>query len=412
MNNSPSPVSFANPLLRYHLAAALAALAMGIQMVVVPWIAVGDLQLSSLQVGWLQFCSLFPVVILMLLGGAFADREGSAPLLPYLYLALALLHSGLLWAVSQHALIVPVLFVYAMLAGSVSTLIQPLRDRVLPQIQSRAGHTSLQISVIQMSLAIYVAQALGVALAGQRETLGIHWVLSIQVAAVVLVSVLMYSLKLGQSAQTVAVDDVESKKNSEDSSVREGLRFVFGHKVLRQLIVLVSFNGFTHIGVYVVAMPLLVRDAYGESGAFFAGLQLAFVVGNVVATLGLLKKGDSHKPGQSILFCLLYTGLIMIALSAGPNERGLFFLIFCWGVVSGISASLGKALLHEQVEEEYRGRALSVYLLALFGAAPLGALVCGYTMQFTGPLQLFWVGGCFTLLVFVRYLFARALWRA
>ncbi|GAA5316800.1 MAG: MFS transporter [Candidatus Pelagadaptatus aseana] len=396
--------------MRYHLAAALAALAMGVQTVVVPWIAVGDLQLSSLQMGWLQFFSLFPVVILMLSGGAFADRQGSAPLLPYLYLTLAVLHLGLLWLINQQALIVPLLFVYAMLAGSVSTLIQPLRDRVLPEVQDRSGQTSLQISVIQMSLAIYVAQALGVALAGQREHLGIQWILTIQIVAVMLVAALMYSLNLGK--QGTDTGPVITDSTAEDSSVREGLRFVFGHKVLRQLIVLVGFNGFTHIGVYVVAMPLLVRDAYGESGAFFAGLQLAFVVGNVVATLGLLKKGDTHKPGQSILFCLLYTGLIMIALSAGPNERGLFFLIFCWGVVAGISASLGKALLHEQVEEEYRGRALSVYLLALFGAAPLGALVCGYTMQFTGPLQLFWVGGCFTLLVFVRYLFARSLWKA
>lgn len=400
-----------NPLLRYHLAAALAALATGVQTVVVPWLAAGELHLSSLQMGWLQFFGLFPVVVLMLHGGAFADRPRSGIWLPWLYLLLAGLHGVLLTTLLNNALAMWVLFVYAMLAGSVATMIQPLRDRVLPQIQSQSSQTSLQISVIQMSLAIYVAQGLGVALAGQLDLLGAHWVLSLQIGSILIVSVLIATLKLGKSHQ---VSEVEPQivSGQDTRSVLEGLQFVWRHKVLRQLVLLVAFNGFMHLGVYVVAMPLLVRDAYGESASFFAGLQLCFVVGNVVATLGLLKRGDVDKPGRAIMFCLLYTGLIMLALSAGPNSRGLFFLIFCWGVVAGVSASLGKALLHEQVSEAYRGRALSVYLLALFGAAPLGALVCGYTMQYTGPLQLFWVGGCFTLVFFVRYLFARDLWKA
>lgn len=400
-----------NPLLRYHLAAALAALATGVQTVVVPWLAAGELHLSSLQMGWLQFFGLFPVVILMLYGGAFADRPRSGVWLPWLYVLLAALHGALLTTLLGDGLAMWLLFVYAMLAGSVATIIQPLRDRVLPQVQSRSTQTSLQISVIQMSLAIYVAQGLGVALAGQLELFGVHWVLSLQIASILIVAMLLATLKLGRA---VGTDDtaVAAASHASGQTVFEGLRFVWRHKVLRQLVQLVAFNGFMHLGVYVVAMPLLVRDGYGESASFFAGLQLSFVFGNVVATLGLLKRGDVDKPGRAIMFCLLYTGLIMLALSAGPNSRGLFFLIFCWGVVAGVSASLGKALLHEQVSEAYRGRALSVYLLALFGAAPLGALVCGYTMQYTGPLQLFWVGGCFTLVFFVRYLFVRDLWKA
>jgi MFS family permease len=374
---------------------------MGIQIVLLPWMAAGQLQATPQQLGWVQSAALLPAMLLMLLGGAYADRPGALRVLPWFYLLLALSH-GLMISVNLSGLLsLGLLMVYGLALGSSNAFIQPLRDRALPGVLGQ--EQGLQRPVVQISLCVYVAQALGVALAGQMQWLGVHWLLAIQCLAL-----------LGTAALLMTNGPLPAPKTSDASkqvTILQGLAFVWRHHVLRHLTLLVGFNGFVHLGVFVVALPLLARDVYGQGAAYFSALQLVFVCGNVAATLGLLRRGGVEQPGRSVLFCLLYAGLIMLAISAKPTQQGLFMLVFAWGVVAGVSASMGKSLLQQQTDDAYRGRALSLYQLALFGAAPLGALVCGYAVDLFGALQLFQYGGLATLLLFVVYLGVRPLWK-
>lgn len=397
--------------IKYLLAISSAALAMGCQIVLLPWLAVGELQLSASQVGWVQSAVLWPGVLLMLFGGAFADRSGTLRALPWLYLLLSLCHGVMLWQVGLGLLMLPTLLTYALLLGICNAFVQPLRDKALPQF---AGHQrSLQTAVVQIGLCVYVAQAVGVALAGGMDSLGVTTILAVQAVAVLISAVLFWLLLRQQRHQPDTVNSSPTAPADTQSpvvSILDGLEVVRRHRVLKHLMVLVGFNGFMHIGVFVVALPLLARDIYQQDALYFSALQLAFVVGNIAATLGLLKRGHVEHAGRSVLFSLLYAGVIMLAISAQPTAMGLVLLVFAWGVVAGVSASLGKALLHQQVQEEFRGRVLSIYQLALFGAAPLGALACGYAVHIWGALSLFQVGGLMSLGLFVPYLAVRPLW--
>lgn len=398
--------------IKYLLAIGCAALAMGCQIVLLPWLAVSELHLAASQVGWVQSAVLLPGVLLMLFGGAFADRSGTLRTLPLLYLLLSLCHLGMWWQVGAGSLLLLALLIYALLLGICNAFVQPLREKALPQFASQG--TSLQTAVVQIGLCVYVAQALGVALAGYMEQLGVGTILAVQAVALLASAVLFWQL-LRQQASENSHSQNSLRKNHADSqspvlSIIDGLRVVRRHRVLKHLMVLVGFNGFMHIGVFVVALPLLARDIYQQDALYFSGLQLAFVGGNIAATLGLLKRGQVERLGRSVLFSLLYAGVIMLAISAQPTAAGLLLLVFAWGVVAGVSASLGKALLHQQVTEEFRGRVLSIYQLALFGAAPLGALACGYAVHIWGALSLFEVGGLLSLGLFALYLGVRPLW--
>lgn len=395
---------------KYLLAIGFAALAMGIQIVLLPWLAVGELQLSANQVGWVQSAVLLPGVVLMLFGGAFADRPGAVRLLPGLYGLLALCHGFMLWQVGLGMLVLPILLGYAFMLGICNAFIQPLREKVLPLFADHGS--SLQTSVVQISLCVYVAQALGVSLAGHMDQWGVTSILVVQCTSV-FISAALFFLLVRQDKREGATGRQRSPVVNDRSSVvsiADGLRFVIHHRVLKHLMVLVGFNGFMHIGVFVVALPLLARDIYQQDALYFAGLQLVFVGGNIVATLGLLRRGQVDRLGRPVLFCLLYAGIIMLAISAQPKAIGLLFLVFAWGVVAGVASSLGKSLLHQQVDESYRGRVLSIYQLALFGAAPLGALACGYAVHSWGALNLFKIGGLLSLALFVLYWGVRGFW--
>lgn len=395
-----------NRFIFYLAAVALAAFATGAQLVVLPWLAVNELQLPANQVGWVQSAVLFPSLLLMLLGGAVADQRQTPALLPLLYLLMVACHGAMLWVLNAASLELMSVLVYAACLGAVAAFIHPLRDRVLPRLIE--APSQLQSSVVKVSLCVYVAQAVGVSVAGQVDTLGFQWMIVTQAVALLICALFLFVVL--RHASEPKRDRSCNSLHGASISIGDGLAFVRHHPVLKHLIALVGFNGFMHIGVFVVALPLLSRDVYQQSALHFAGLQLAFVVGGVVATLMILRRGSVDQPGRAILFSLLYTGIIMLAISAKPTLTGLLLLVFAWGVVAGVSASLGKALLQQQVDDRFRGRALSIYHLALFGGAPFGALVCGYAVQYHGALALFKIGGGLTLGVFVLYLGVRALW--
>jgi hypothetical protein len=407
--------------IRYYFAVALASLAMGIHTIVMPWLAAGELHLAPQQLAWVQASGLFPVFLFMLLGGAWSDRAQSAKFLPALYFVLMLCTFGLLYVIRQSNISFYSLLAYALLVGGIMAFVQPLRERLLPNIQRLSSNQySLQLSVIQIGLAVYVTQAIGVVIAGQMDLLGVEVVLIIQAGTILTVSVLFFSLRLkeiayGEGASTDHIDKnvlFESKNPIEinKQGIKSGLNFVWQNSTLRQLIILVTFNGFMHIGVFIVVLPIMVRDVYNLGAGYFAALQLCFVVGNIAATLGLLKRGETQSPGREVLFSLLYSGVLMLAIAAEPKTTGLYFLVFFWGMVAGTSANLGKALLQQTVSEEYRGRAISIYSLALLGAAPLGALSCGYALNYIDAFKLFSIAGFATLFFFCCFLFSKTLW--
>jgi predicted MFS family arabinose efflux permease len=60
---------------------------------------------------------------------------------------------------------------------------------------------------------------------------------------------------------------------------------------------------------------------------------------------------------------------------------------------------------------EYRSRIISIYQLALFGSAALGALVAGVLSEFAAPLETLLWAGCLSLVAFVLVLWSGALRR-
>lgn len=392
----------------YLLAIAFNSLATGIQLVVLPWLATGQLNLPAGQVGWVQSAQLIPGAVLMLWSGSLADRNNSERFLPWYYLLTFGCHVAMLWLIQTGLLMLSWLLLYGVMLGTVFTFLQPLRDRFLPTLVEPGGN-ALQRSIVLVGMCTYMGQALGVAVAGQMDNLGLVFVYAVQCSCLALAAIsLGYVLKCQRSLEQKTL--TVHRPNPSQPSIWKGLIYVFHHRVLRHLIILVSFNGFMNLGVYLVALPLLARDVYLESAAFFSALQFAFVIGNVAATIGLLKRGHVDAPGRSVLFCLLYSAVLMLAIAAQPTSTGLLLLVFFWGVIAGVSSNMGKALLQQQVKNEYRGRVLSIYFLALLGSAPLGALFCGYVMDIWSAELLFKLAGSMSLLLFVVYMRLPSLW--
>lgn len=382
-------------LKRYMAMVSGMSFSIGVQLVLLPWLAVGALGAGAEQLGWVQAAVLFPSLLLMLLGGVLADRFPNTSYLAGLFTALAATHIALIFIVQNSTLSLSSLILYGVVVGSLNAFIQPLRERLLTSV----SQVSMQRSVTWVNFFQYAFQAMGVLMSGQIDRFGLAPIVLSQVAALSL-AILMCAF-LGR---------IKGQKRTL-SPWHDGLRAVWANPICRSLTILVTFNGFMHIGVFIVVLPLLVRDVYGVSADFYSWLQLSFVAGTLSSTIVLLKRAEVMRPGRALLLCLFYAAFLMFAISAGPKLSGLFLLVYLWGVLTGISASLGRGLMQQQAAESMRGRVLSIYQLALFGSAPLGALFAGFAAERWGLEVVLEIAAASSVGLFILSYFYPKLWQ-
>lgn len=384
---------------RFLLGHSANALSIGIQMVLVAWLAAGILHLPPEKVGWVQAAVLAPNLFVILFAGALSDRFHPAKILTAANAVLCGLHFGAFLLLIDNGFNLPALLLYAVLLGCSNSFIQAAREKLVAQLNEQR----LQRNIARAGVAQQAAQGLGIAIASLTDLVGASSLMAGQ-AVLCLVAVLAYCRQLG-------VVPAPQQSEALTRAISQGLRQVWRQVAVRHIIVIVAFNGFMHMGMFIVLLPLIARDRMGFSSLEFGLLQLSFAVGGVLSHWVLMRKASVRYPGQSVLFCVLYAGLIGFAMSMPLTVAGLFALVFMWGCVAGSSANLSRVVVQSLTPGEFRGRAMAVYQLALFGMAPFGALLAGYLVEHGGMAAAFRLIAWSSIALFAGSLLTRHLWR-
>lgn len=375
------------------------AFSMGIQVVLIAWLAVGVLRLPAGQVGWVQASVFLPNVLLILYAGGFSDRKSAAAISMYANLFVALTHAIACGMYLSGLFTFQTLVLYAVLLGVGNAFVQTAREKLV--VQAGAGRVHRVISIA--GVCQFAAQALGMALVSFTDRWGVEWLMALQGVACLAAAVLYGAF----GRRSSAADRYPL------SGCSRSLTGVFvdawASLPMRHTLILVGFNGAMHLGFFIVVLPLIARDIMGFTSFEYSFLQLTFVVGSVIAHTWMLYK-TVHYPGQNILFCLLYSGVIGFALSAGPTIAGLYALIFLWGCVAGVSANLSRLVVHSTVPESMRGRFMALYQFALIGMAPVGAVLAGYLVTHSSVWAALKVMGLASILLFGLFMLSRSLW--
>lgn len=377
-------------------------MALGVHLVLIAWLSVSVLHLSASEIGWVQAAALIPSVFSVLLAGVCADRYSPIKIMAGAYLILICAYLGLGVSVYMGTLSFGGLIVYGVVAGIGNAFVQPVREKLIGQFAQ--GELQKRISVT--SIVQFTLQSGGIVLASFSDNVGLPFIVGVQVALMVLAvcSILVFARYVDSGYQA----QIRQNAVLELSST---VKRYFSDRALTQLLVLVAFNGYMHMGVFIVVMPLVARDVYQLNALQYGMLQLVFVVGMVAAHWGLLLRGKVSHPGQGALFCLLYTCIIGIALAKQPTLAGLYILVIFWGWVAGYSAGHCRLVLQSRSSHEYRGKMMSVYQFTLFGMAPLGALATGHWLKYFSLSEILWGMGLSSGLLFILFMVVKSLWQ-
>ncbi len=349
-------------------------LAWGMHNVMFSWLVIGELGYGADRLGAAQTAALTPALLLVLVGGAAADRSDRRRLLGRLHLAAALVMALLAAAVAAGALSYTLVIVYALAAGTVMAFVLPARDALLSDV---AGSNMMR-AVTGMTVVQWSSWAAGSLAGGIARWAGTPVTLALQ--AVIMAS--------GVAAFTRVPADEQQRPDMAGPTalgeIRAGLSEVLASPSLRPVFLLETAAGLFYLGPFLVVVPMLVRDVYHGDVADLGLVSMAFPAGIIVSSVLLLLRGGVRRKGLALAVAVTTEAVCLVALGTELPFAAMFAFVWAWGLAAGLSINAARTLFQEGASVERRARVLSVYSLGLLGTAPAGSFLAGLVVATAG----------------------------
>ena len=174
-----------------------------------------------------------------------------------------------------------------------------------------------------------------------------------------------------------------SEKTSTWSDLKEGVRYVALHPVIRILIGIVAITSLLRFSALTLIPAWAVRVLKGDAttnGLLRAALGLGALAGAIfIASLGrfqfkgkLLTLGTFISPILMLVFSLFHSLHVSLLVLVASGAAGILIM------------NLTNALVQTLALDSLRGRVMSIYSLTFFGLMPIGSLIIGVLAEGLG----------------------------
>jgi MFS family permease len=326
-----------------------------------------ELTRSSAYLGYVGFAAGLPTWVFMPLGGVVADRVRRRTLLLITQLsmmALALILAGL----SFLELVRPwEIVLLAFLLGIANAFDAPARHAFVSDL---VGRDDLTNAIALNSTIFNSATAIGPAVAGITYALvGPSWCFMINGVSFLAVIVALLRMRL-QPWQRVA------SSSSTFQDLKEGVRYVFGHPMIRTLISLVLVTSLFGVS-FAVLLPAWAVEVLGGDATTNGWLQSARGIGALIGALLIASLGQFDFKGRLLTFGSFVFPILVLGFSLVRWLPLSLVVLVGTGIALIFIFNLANSLVQTLVRDELRGRVMGIYSLTFFGFLPVGALWIG-----------------------------------
>ena len=350
--------------------------AAAMQQLLLSWLLVGILLLPADQVGMVQALIGLPGIILMLWGGASADRTDARSFLLKVY-AIAWLFPLALFGMTEIGLLnIWTVSLFGIVMSTAISFSSPAQQAIL----NRVVGTDVQRGVTAATAVGFTVQMLGLILAGQMEIVGVGNILLIQSASLVLGLLTMMKIAPLTIAQA-------KNKSSTFDSMLDGFRASYKNKSIFHTLTITFTSGVFNAGAFMTALPFIVKRVYDGDALGLATIMIVFYAGATISNIIQFRIMPLEKPGLWFLIMQFTRIFIIYLVWIQPEWWVLMAVLFVWGLNMGVTTNLSRAIMQEASEPEYLARVLSVYTLGMMGSIPVGALVIGFIIEGFGTMN-------------------------
>jgi MFS family permease len=362
------------PTFRLLMAGTLATnSAFWMYQVAVGWLALQLLN-SPLFVGLTGFAGGIPLLLLSLPAGMIIDRFDRRLVLLAAQCAVMVLAGAFALLIGGGMIAPWSVLVLAFAYGSVMAFIFPTRTTIVTTLVSRED----LVNAVALNAAVQNAtRVTGPALAGILIAF-IGLAGTFAVAALLQILALLATWRLPARGAASAARAILGW-----SGLAVGLRLVGQDPYLLRL-VLLSLATNVLVMPYINLMPVFAQDVMhiGSSGL---GMLLASTgLGTVVGALSVAHSRRLTEASRIQTITAAGFALLVAAFALTPSLPLAMAILFTAGVISAAFLAITQTSLQMRVDDEVRGRVLSVYLLT-WGVLPLGQLAVGALADAVGP---------------------------
>jgi MFS family permease len=199
--------------------------------------------------------------------------------------------------------------------------------------------------------------------------------------------------------------------NALGAEMAEGFRYVWGHRSLLVLILLVAIVSMFGLP-YLVMMPSFARDVLKVGATGLGYLVAAAGLGALLGGIHLAMFKPHWRRGPLVLGAavVFFTAILLFCFSRQPVISALLLAVVGGALVSSVATI--NSLIQTLVPDSIRGRILSMHTMAFLGFTPLGSLLVGAVAERWGaPIALALSSGVALLLTIITAVLAPAIRR-
>jgi len=381
--------SLKNPIYRLYYGAMLGQMAaMNMQMVARGFL-VYQLTGSTAILGGMSLAATIPMLFLSLFGGVIAERvqkkfvmlvgQASSAVVA-LGVALALTlgylsteHTGSWW----------ILVVAGVLQGTIMGLMMPSRQAIIPEIVGEEGlMNAVSLNVLGMNTLRIIAPAATGFIIGAFNFEAVYYTMTgMYLMAVVFIAFMPLTGTMALRGGGALAD------------IKEGLQYVQRETTILLVLMFTLFAVVLSMP-YMMLMPVFAVDIL-KVGAEGMGILISISgVGAIVGSL-ILASLPNKKRGLMLLAGSLILGLALAGFSFSSSWNLSLTLIAFVGLGQTARMALSNTLIQYYVEDEYRGRVMSIYMME-FGLMGFGVFAAGLMAEAIG-IQ--WAVGGFAIVL-------------
>lgn len=326
---------------------------------------------SALLLGLLGAAHFLPVMFFSLVAGVFIDRYPKKRLLLFTQICLMLQGFVLALLVWSGQVTYSHVLILATLLGLVNTLDQPTRQSFMPELVEKKDLRS----AIGLNSAVFnVARMIGPALSATlMAKYGAGFLFFLNGISFIPVIIGIYFIK---------TKSFENKRIPQKVFVEilDGLKYIRQSSALRITILSMLSVG-TFVMNFSVLTPLYADEVLKEGVHGYGILLSATGAGSLVGALMVA----SWAKGNPKLRLLFSSGFILSALLMTLEPiHNLYLAIVSFAIIGFFNIlfmTTANSMIQINSNDQFRGRAMSVYSFAFLGTTPLGNLFAGSIME-------------------------------
>jgi len=337
------------------------------QRLAVSWLA-WLISESEFWVGVIAFVDIVPMIFITPLFGVWADRFDRRSMAIMAQVLMMVQAFVLFFLVLFDQLTIGSLFTLALAEGILQAAYQPIRLSIIPNLVKKQD---LMAAAAFTAVAFNVARCLGPALAG--------FVIALTSPAIAILfnalSYLLIVIAWNFIHLPAKVRSLEKKSFSRD--IRDGFNYVVEKPALLSMFILLTVVSL-FIRPVAFMLSAFVGAVFEADELTLALFTSAMGLGAVIAGLKLSMGGKTHGLVREILIMTLVAVLCLAGFAAITIVWVATGLMFVFGYAITIGSVAGQTLVQNSIDDDMRGRVLSLWAAFTRGAPALGVLLIGW----------------------------------